>query len=97
MEIKENGRHVMGVEVVDFHKHERNTLRGFLKVKLTNLGLIIDGIAYHQKNESIWLSMPARKYQTDEGSEGWARVVFFDERHIRQAFLAISLSDIPDG
>jgi hypothetical protein len=84
----------MGVEILDFRLCNRNTLRGFAKVKLSQTGLIIDGITLHERNGQKWLSMQARKYEKDDGEEGWARICYFEDRDVWDKFQVATLKAV---
>ena len=74
----------MGIEIINFKPFKKNTLRGFLDVKLTNMGLTIKGCTYHQKNGKSWIGLPARPYEDDSGNTTWTNILFFDEDyHVR--------------
>jgi len=40
----------MAIEITDFRTHKKNTLRGFITVRLTTIGLEIRDLAVHEKN-----------------------------------------------
>ena len=44
----------MAVEVVEFREYVKNTLQGFLTIRMTNVGLEIRDIALHRKNGEKW-------------------------------------------
>ncbi|MGC9193993.1 MAG: hypothetical protein ACP5IL_00895 [Syntrophobacteraceae bacterium] len=71
----------MAIEIVSYRAFPKNTLRGFLTVRLTSVGLQINEICLHEKNGKRWLSMPARSYEKkDGGGTAWAIMVeFFDK------------------
>lgn len=69
----------MAVEIVTFRGYTKNTLCGFLTVRLTNIGLEIRDMTLHQKNGSRWIALPARSYQ-DHGQTKWAYIVKFYDK-----------------
>lgn len=67
----------MAVEIISFRSYEKNTLRGFLTVRLTNIGLEIRDMTLHQKNGSRWVALPAKSYKKGDGGQGWSYIVKF--------------------
>lgn len=81
----------MGIEIVNFKKYEKNSLRGFLTVRLDQIGLEIRDIALHQRNGSRWLQLPAKPYKKPDGSQGWNYIVSFYEKPRFQQFQEVAL------
>lgn len=77
-----NGRPPIKVRIDEFKPMQKNTLQGFLAFTFLDLGLCVKGATIHQKQDSRWVSMPAREYQTDEGRK-WVPVIEFDSRESR--------------
>lgn len=67
----------MGIEIVVFRSYEKNTLKSFLSVRLTNAGLEIRDMTLHEKNGKRWIQLPSKPYQKDDGSQGWSYIVKF--------------------
>lgn len=75
----------MAVEIVSWKKYSKNTLRGFLTIRLTNVGLEIRDMTLHQKNNSRWMSLPAKPYKKEDGTQAWNHIVkFYDEARGKQ-------------
>ena len=55
----------MAIEIMSFRKFQKNTLQGFVNIRLTNVGIEIRDVCYHAKNGKRWLSMPAKPYEKD--------------------------------
>jgi hypothetical protein len=69
----------MGLEITKFRAVDKNTLRGFLSVRMGNMGLEIRDIAVHEKNGSRWLQMPSRPYTDNQGATKYAFILdWFD-------------------
>jgi hypothetical protein len=68
------------IEIVHFRKFEKNTLQGFLEVKLPTSGIIVRDIAVHWKNDNRWLSMPSRSYQKQDGETAFVPLVAFSDK-----------------
>ena len=79
----------MAIEVERFKPYEKNTLRGFVDLKMTNIGLTLFECSFHEKNGKNWIGYPARQYDTDDGKK-WSPVISFeDEAH--RAFQKLGL------
>jgi hypothetical protein len=48
---------------------EKNTLRGFVTLKITPPGLVVNDVCLHEKGGRRWLSFPAKPYQDKEGKQ----------------------------
>jgi len=70
----------MPIEIVNFRPHNRNTLRGFLTVRLTNIGLEIRDATVHEKDGKRWIGLPAKPYEKEDGSQGWSYIVKFSDK-----------------
>ena len=82
------------IEIHNFKKYEKNTLRGFFDVRLTKAGFEIRGCALHQKNGSSWISLPAKPYDKDDGSKGWSYSLDFYEKDKREYFQRETLKQL---
>ena len=78
------------VEIVECRRFEKNTLRGFLKLRLPAAGITIKDCTLHEKNGDKWVGLPSRSYQQD-GQTKYARIFDFDSREARDAFQAAAL------
>jgi len=76
-------RHKM--ELLKFQKYEKNTLKGFVDVKLSN-GIILKGFTYHVNGKSSWVNPPAKKYEDGDGKEQYERIVDFESKDIYRNF-----------
>jgi hypothetical protein len=56
------------VIVLDWRPCERNTLRGFAKIKIPAWGLTLDGVALHEKEDRKWAQLPARPQIDKDGN-----------------------------
>lgn len=75
----------MAIEIISFRKLEKNTLRGFLTVRLTNVGLEIRDCTVHEKASKRWIVLPARQYTDKDGEERWALInYFYDDGRFHQ-------------
>ena len=81
--------------IEDFVKVERNTLRGFAKVR-TPSGIIFHDVAIHRQADAAWAS-PASKPLLDRtgqhmrdaaGKSQWVPIVSFTSKELRDKFSA---------
>jgi hypothetical protein len=79
--------------VLSWRACARNTLLGFADVSLPS-GIVIRGLAIHQKGERRWVGLPARPYETDSGSTSWAPVVEIPDRETRKRFEGLVLAAV---
>jgi hypothetical protein len=52
---------------IKLRRFEKNTLKGFVDLQLTRVGLVIRDCCWHEKDGKEWVSFPARSY-TDPGT-----------------------------
>jgi hypothetical protein len=92
----------MFVECIDFRPLERNTLRGFAKIRVPDWNLIFDGVAIHEKDGRTWAQLPARPMldangyavQNDAGKIQYARMSWFDDREAGDRFSAAVIAAV---
>src|SRR5262245_36266553 len=73
---------------LDWRPCNRNTLRGFAKVKIPAWGLILDGLAVHEKEGRQWAQLPARPQvdkdgnvlREDDGKIRYAKIMEFADK-----------------
>jgi hypothetical protein len=73
---------------LDWRPCDRNTLKGFARVKIPSWGLIIDGVAVHAKEGRSWAQLPARPQidkdgniiREDDGKVRYAKIMEFDDK-----------------
>ncbi|MFC1580021.1 hypothetical protein ACFL4N_03825 [Thermodesulfobacteriota bacterium] len=80
----------MPVEVIDFRKWKKNTLQGFLTLRMEPSGLEIRDVCLHEKAGKRWLSMPAKQY-LKEGESTWVPYLKFADRERRDLFQEAAL------
>jgi len=79
---------------LSFKPFVRNTLRGFAKVRVNELSLVINDIMLHEKGDSRWASLPGKpqlrdgKVVTDPntGRAAYVSILEFEGREARDAF-----------
>jgi hypothetical protein len=73
------------IEITKFRQCQKNTLRGFLSVRLSQVGLEIRDISLHEKNGKQWLAMPSRPYEDSQGNRKYSFVLdWFDQERKTQ-------------
>ena len=73
------------MQLLKFHPYEKNTLKGFIDVKLSN-GIILKGFAYHVNGKSSWVNPPSKKYADDNGKEQYDRIIDFESKDVYRNF-----------
>ena len=68
----------MAVEILKYKEFQKNSLQGFVDLKMTQVGLDIRGCTYHEKNGKRWIGLPGREYK-DNGETKWANILKFDD------------------
>lgn len=76
----------MAIEIKEFRKFEKNTLRGFLTVLLHPSGIEIRDITLHEKNNTRWVNMPSRPYQDEDGSTKYSYIIYFPNKDRAKQF-----------
>ena len=79
------------IEVTDFRPYVKNTLQGFLTIRMTNVGLEIRDLALHKQNGKRWLQLPAKPYKKPDGSQGWSYILDFYEKARFNQFQEVTL------
>jgi hypothetical protein len=86
----------MGVKVTNFRKFEKNSLRGFLSIHLTGVGLEIRDATYHKKGRKRWIGLPAKPYKDKEGETKYAYIVKFVDKDRWQEFQKYALEALDE-
>lgn len=81
----------MDIEIINFRPFLKNSLQGFLTLRLIATGLEIRDIALHEKNESRWLSLPSKPYQKKDGTQAWSYILEFTDKEKSKQFQAAAL------
>jgi hypothetical protein len=68
------------IRCVKFRPYVKNTLRGFVDLELSRVGIVIRDCAWHQhENGKEWVGFPARSYIDKNGATQWQVLVEFAE------------------
>ncbi len=83
------------VEIIEVKPYCKGTLQAFLTVR-TRAGWEISGITLHEKGGRRWVSMPARQYKKEDGTEGWFPVIKLSDPQKWEAFQSAVLTAMED-
>jgi len=86
----------MGIEIIKFRKFEKNTLRGFFTVKMTNIGAEIRDCTLHQKDKDLWIGLPAKPYEKEDGTTAYSYIVKFYDKAKWQQFQEATLAALDE-
>lgn len=81
----------MNIEITSFEPYRKNTLQGFLSVRLTETGLEIRDLALHKKNGKRWVQLPAKPYKKPDGGKGWSYILNFHKKEHFNKFQEVTL------
>ncbi|ACL56970.1 hypothetical protein [Methylobacterium nodulans] len=88
----------LAVEVVEFRPMDRNTLKGFVTVRIPAMRLTIRDCSVHESNGKRWIGLPAKaqigrdqELVRRDGKVQYAAVFEFDSRAVGDAFSAAVL------
>jgi|AntAceMinimDraft_16_1070373.scaffolds.fasta_scaffold61780_1 hypothetical protein len=83
------------IKIESFKEYKKNTLQGFVTVKLTTIGLEIRDITVHNKNDSRWIGLPAKPYEKD-GKTQYSYIVNFYDNNAGDKFQAQVLEGLDE-
>jgi hypothetical protein len=79
----------------DWKPLRRNTLRGFAKIHIVELGMTIADVVVHETHGKLWAAPPSRAWvkddalvRDDNGRTKYSPVFEFDRREVGTAFSA---------
>jgi hypothetical protein len=87
----------MTIRCTRFRPYERNTLRAFVDLELTRVGIVIRDCTWHRKEDGQeWVGFPAKTYQDKNGNTLWEPLVKFAEgaKEAREQFQRQALEAI---
>jgi hypothetical protein len=85
----------LSISCHDFKPFQRNTLRGFVSIRIAELRLDIKDIAIHAKGDSRWAALPAKPMVDKNGTAlrdsttgkiQYSNIFEFTDRGTRNAF-----------
>ena len=83
-------------ECQSFKAFEKNTLRGFVSIRIIPLGITVNDLCLHEKDGRRWLSFPAKPYQGADGKHQWFPLVEIEDKEVLRQFQAAGLAAIDD-
>jgi DNA-binding cell septation regulator SpoVG len=87
----------MALKITKFRDVRKNTLRGFLSVRMENIGLEIRDISIHEKNGSQWLAMPSRPYEDSRGNRKYSFILDWFNNEKKAQFESSVMALIREG
>jgi len=85
------------IRCLKLRRYEKNTLKGFVDLELTRVGIIIRDCTWHQHADGKeWVGFPAKPYETKTGETAWQPLVEFAEgaKEAREQFRKQALEAI---
>ena len=70
----------MSIEIKSFRKFEKNTLKGFLTIFMSNIGLEVRDATLHEKEGKRWIGFPAKPYQDEAGDTKYSYIIKFTDK-----------------
>jgi hypothetical protein len=67
----------MTIRCTKLRRYEKNTLRAFVDLELSRVGLILRDCTWHEKDGKEWVSFPARSYTDQDGMTQWQVLIEF--------------------
>jgi len=66
------------IRCVRLRPHEKNTLKAFVDLELTRVGLVLRDCTWHaHENGREWIGFPARSFEDKNGNTLWQPLVEF--------------------
>jgi hypothetical protein len=86
----------MSIRCTKFRAFQKNTLRGFVDLELSRVGLVLHDCTWHEKSGKEWVGFPARSYIGQDGETKWQPLIEFaeDAGEARKAFQQQALDAI---
>ena len=93
-----------GVICIEWRPVNRNTLRGFAKIKVPAWHLVMDGVAVHERDGRSWAQLPARPQIDKETGQviregdkiAYAKVLEFTDKQVANRFSDAVVAAIKD-
>lgn len=81
----------MAIQIQDFRPFKKNTLQGFVTIRLTNIGLEIRDCPVHESAGKRWIQMPSKPYQKKDGEQTFAFILDFYDKPKGKQFQELAL------
>ena len=89
--------HLPLVRIVNLRPQAKRTLRAFVDLELTRIGLVLRDCAWHRRTDGrAWIGLPSKPYQGGDGVTRWKPIVEFASiaSEARQRFQEAALAAI---
>jgi hypothetical protein len=87
----------MSLQITKYRECRKNTLRAFLSVRMSQVGLEIRDISLHEKNGKQWLAMPSRPYEDSEGNRKYSFILDWFDSDRKTLFESAVLALVKEG
>jgi len=68
------------IRCIKLRRFEKNTLRAFVDLELSRVGLVLRDCTWHQQpGGKEWVGLPAKPYETKNGETAWQPIIEFAE------------------
>ena len=64
------------IRCIKLRRYEKNTLRAFVDLELSRVGLVLHDCTWHEKNGQGWVGLPAKSYET-KNLTAWQPIIEF--------------------
>jgi hypothetical protein len=84
------------IRCLKLRRYEKNTLKAFVDLELSRVGLVLRDCSWHEKDGRQWVSFFARSYEGSDGATRWQPLIEFVEgaKEAREQFQKQALAAI---
>jgi hypothetical protein len=84
------------IRCIKLRHYEKKTLRAFVDLELSRVGLVLRDCTWHEKDGQEWVSFFARSYEGSDGATRWQPLIEFVEgaKEARKQFQEQALAAI---
>jgi hypothetical protein len=83
------------IRCIKFCAYQKNTLKGFVDLELTRIGLVLHDCTWHESHGKEWVSFPGRPYEQN-GEKRWQTLIEFavGAKEVREQFRKLAIEAI---
>ena len=70
----------MNILITNVRPYTKNTLKSFVSVLLSDVGLEIRDCTYHEGPGKRWINLPAKPYTTTDGKLAYSYIIDFPDK-----------------
>lgn len=70
------------VEILAWREHQKNSMQGYVDIRLPKAGFCLRNISVHMKDGRRWLGMPSRKDESDQ----WVPIFEWNDKQVVERF-----------